>query len=346
MGVTGRSGTTWLTLGHEIGHNMGANHNQGAYTSNSMGDGIMSYNDNYPSTHPLANQFKNQRFYDASTNEICATISTTKSSSGNSDRLSGAQCYKPVPVDVGESGGPSSTNPGTGKTSYTLSGNVPQCGNGVVDEGEDCDPGSGSDSCCTNQCLFVSGGNCLVSDGECCDSSTCRIKPASTVCSQVYEADFPGTKNTNNGYCGNRFCEVVTGYYEPCYYSNYGPINFSNDGCKHQCGFPGSSNGVTYPGNNPLYSGQNRWNAKEGSRCGTNGAGTCTATGTCEVVLQYSWTTGSWGDCSSPCGNAGTQTRTVTCQNQAGSTVADSNCDAGSKPATSQVCNTQSCPVW
>ena len=91
---------------------------------------------------------------------------------------------------------------------------------------------------------------------------------------------------------------------------------------------------------------QNRWNVKEGSRCGTNGAGTCTASGTCQVVLQYSWQTGAWGDCSSPCGSAGTQSRTVICVDQAGSTVSDSNCDAGSKPAESQVCNTQSCPQW
>ena len=168
---------------------MGADHNQGQYTQNSMGDGIMSYNDNYPSNHPLAYQFKHQRFYDAATNGICREISDTKGSNGFNGQLSGSQCYKPVPVDVSESGGPSSTNPSTGKTSVTFSGNAPQCGNGIVDEGEDCDTGSGSDACCTNQCQFVSGGNCLASDGECCDASTCRIKPASTVCSQVYEAE-------------------------------------------------------------------------------------------------------------------------------------------------------------
>jgi hypothetical protein len=50
------------------------------------------------------------------------------------------------------------------------------------------------------------------------------------------------------------------------------------------------------------------------------------------------WQTGSWSTCNKPCGG-GTQTRSVTCQ-----TTTDSNC-AGTKPATSQSCNTQACPT-
>lgn len=47
-----------------------------------------------------------------------------------------------------------------------------------------------------------------------------------------------------------------------------------------------------------------------------------------------SWSVGSWGSCSKTCGS-GVQYRSVTCQ-------AGYNC-TGSKPSTSQVCNTQAC---
>ena len=61
-------------------------------------------------------------------------------------------------------------------------------------------------------------------------------------------------------------------------------------------------------------------------------------------VWSYAWNTGSWGTCSASCGG-GTQTRSVTCLRNDGQTVADSLCTkyAGSKPAASQQCNTQSC---
>lgn len=55
----------------------------------------------------------------------------------------------------------------------------------------------------------------------------------------------------------------------------------------------------------------------------------------------YSWNTGTFGACSETCGG-GTQTRTVTCQRSDGTTVADSYC-SGTRPTTSQSCNTQAC---
>ncbi|HEU5114492.1 MAG TPA: thrombospondin type-1 domain-containing protein [Candidatus Paceibacterota bacterium] len=61
------------------------------------------------------------------------------------------------------------------------------------------------------------------------------------------------------------------------------------------------------------------------------------------VCYTYSWQTGSWGSCSVSCGG-GTQSRSVWCQRSDGTTVADSFC-TGTKPSTSQSCNTQSCCV-
>ena len=71
--------------------------------------------------------------------------------------------------------------------------------------------------------------------------------------------------------------------------------------------------------------------------------------GAWKPIWKYSWTPGAWGNCSETCGG-GTQTRTVTCTRTENSstttTVADSLCTkfVGSKPATSQSCNIQSCP--
>ena len=73
--------------------------------------------------------------------------------------------------------------------------------------------------------------------------------------------------------------------------------------------------------------------------------------GTWKPLYSYKWSTGNWGTCSAECGG-GTQTRTVTCQRYHASnssldiqTVEDSFCTkaVGTKPATSQKCNTQSC---
>jgi hypothetical protein len=58
-----------------------------------------------------------------------------------------------------------------------------------------------------------------------------------------------------------------------------------------------------------------------------------TTTQTCSTRSCPSWTVGQWSACSKTCGT-GSQTRTVTCK--------DTSC-VGTKPATSQTCNTQKC---
>jgi hypothetical protein len=58
-----------------------------------------------------------------------------------------------------------------------------QCGNGIVEEGEDCDPGpNGSAACCNKAtCKFAAGAVCDPASSPCC-TGQCQFAPATTVC--------------------------------------------------------------------------------------------------------------------------------------------------------------------
>lgn len=56
---------------------------------------------------------------------------------------------------------------------------------------------------------------------------------------------------------------------------------------------------------------------------------------------SYSWNTGPWSGCSSPCGS-GAQSRSVSCRRNDGTLMSDGYC-SGSRPATSQYCNGGTC---
>ncbi|AFR98163.2 zinc metalloprotease [Cryptococcus neoformans C23] len=58
-----------------------------------------------------------------------------------------------------------------------------QCGNGIVEDGEDCDPGANTTSpCCdASTCKFLSGAVCDPSSSVCCTAS-CQYASANTIC--------------------------------------------------------------------------------------------------------------------------------------------------------------------
>ena len=73
---------------------------------------------------------------------------------------------------------------------------------------------------------------------------------------------------------------------------------------------------------------------------------TPTPTASPTPIVQGTWTSGSWGASTSQCSSAATQTRTVSCV-VSGAAVADTRCDAASKPAQSQtVENYTGCGTW
>lgn len=63
------------------------------------------------------------------------------------------------------------------------------CGNGIVEEGEDCDPGSGVNSnCCdASTCKFTSGSVCDPGSSACC-TDTCGFAPQGQVCRAALNA--------------------------------------------------------------------------------------------------------------------------------------------------------------
>ncbi len=64
---------------------------------------------------------------------------------------------------------------------------------------------------------------------------------------------------------------------------------------------------------------------------------------TCVPATTYYWASGLYWSCSATCGT-GSQTRSVVCKDNNGNTVTDINCaSAGTKPVTSQSCNTLAC---
>lgn len=156
--VVVRTESEWQVMAHEIGHNFGAIHD---CTSSCTGQQSLDCCPFSRSSCNANNEFimnpaVNRRISDfspCSIGQICSAMERnairTECLSGNED----------VP---------------------TISDQL--CGNGVVDEGEDCDCGGeercGDNSCCDpNTCRFTSGSTCDPSTQRCC---TDQCQPASS----------------------------------------------------------------------------------------------------------------------------------------------------------------------
>ncbi|KAI9681381.1 MAG: hypothetical protein M1817_002664 [Caeruleum heppii] len=163
--VVAKTSTEWQVIAHETGHTFGAVHD---CTSNTCQDGRTV---NAQQCCPLSSSTcdASERFLmNPSTGRGITEFSPC--SIGN---ICSALARNGIKSDC------FSANRGI----TTITGN--QCGNGIVEEGEDCDCGgdescAGNDCCDARTCRFKDNAVCDDSNEECC--SNCQFASASTVC--------------------------------------------------------------------------------------------------------------------------------------------------------------------
>ncbi|KIO24801.1 hypothetical protein M407DRAFT_25853 [Tulasnella calospora MUT 4182] len=155
-GVSTVTITEWQVVAHEIGHNFGAIHD--------CADGCTLTDTCCPATKTactstsvfimdaVSNVGENT-FSPCSVGNICAAMETM-----NTTCLLGADSNIQI-----------------------ISKQM--CGNGIVETGEECDPGKGNDSpCCdSTTCKFINGAVCDPKSSDCCTNS-CQFAPATQVC--------------------------------------------------------------------------------------------------------------------------------------------------------------------
>ncbi|KUI57711.1 Disintegrin and metalloproteinase domain-containing protein B [Cytospora mali] len=163
--VVVRTSTEWQVFAHESGHTFGAVHD---CTSTTCADGTATKQQCCPLSSTTCNA-DGQYIMNPSTGTGITQFSPC--SVGNICSAMGRQSVQ-------------STCLTNNKNVVTITGS--QCGNGIVESGEDCDcggtEGCGDNSCCdATTCKFTSGSVCDPSNEECC-TQQCSYASNSTVC--------------------------------------------------------------------------------------------------------------------------------------------------------------------
>ena len=184
--VVVRTSTEWQVFAHETGHTFGAVHD---CTSQTCSDGTT-----------------------VNAQQCCPLSGSTCDANGqyimNPSSGTGISAFSPctlgnICAGLGRNSVQSnclSDNKGVN----TITGN--QCGNGIVEEGEECDcggvEGCGTDSCCdATTCKFKTGAVCDPTNEGCC-TSTCQFSTSGTICrASTGVCDPQETCSGNNGTC-------------------------------------------------------------------------------------------------------------------------------------------------
>lgn len=151
----------WQVISHEMGHNFGAIHDCAAGCNNTS------------SCCPLTTST-----CDANAKFLMSPVAT-------SGEMNFSQCSigNICSQMLGSTGGKLDTsclsNPDPSRQVITLQ----MCGNGIVETGEDCDPGKGVNSTCcdSSTCKFRNNAVCDPSNSPCC-TAQCQFAPATQVC--------------------------------------------------------------------------------------------------------------------------------------------------------------------
>lgn len=156
-GVSSISSVEWSLTAHEMGHNFGAIHD--------CTDGCSLSGTCCPLSTSTCSA-RGQYIMNPTTSS--SEIAFSPCSIGN---ICSVQQSRSVDTSC-------LVTPGS-QTSLSLQ----QCGNGIVEEGEDCDPGSNStSSCCdASTCKFINGAVCDPASDACC-TGQCTFASNSTIC--------------------------------------------------------------------------------------------------------------------------------------------------------------------
>ncbi|KAK3946353.1 Metallo-peptidase family M12-domain-containing protein [Diplogelasinospora grovesii] len=163
--VVVRTSTEWQVIAHETGHTFGAVHD---CTPTTCSDGTVTKQQCCPLSTSSCDA-KSQFIMNPSTGSGISTFSPC--SVGNICSFLGRNSAKTNCL-------------ANNKDVTTITGS--QCGNGIVESGEDCDcggvSGCGDNKCCDPKtCKFTSGSVCDPSNEDCC-TQTCAFASAGTVC--------------------------------------------------------------------------------------------------------------------------------------------------------------------
>ncbi|KDQ54963.1 hypothetical protein JAAARDRAFT_38078 [Jaapia argillacea MUCL 33604] len=174
--------TEWQVVTHETGHNFGAIHDCVSGCNSTTSCCPLSTN-----TCDSASQFimsptaevTESQFSQCTLGNICSLMK------GNTGWQTNTTCV---------------VTPNPSQKTISLQ----MCGNGIVEAGEDCDPGQGVNSTCCNSatCKFLPGAVCDPESSPCC-TSTCGFAPATQVCRPAKDADcdIPEMCTGNNATC-------------------------------------------------------------------------------------------------------------------------------------------------
>lgn len=281
-----RTSTEWQVFAHESGHTFGAVHD---CTSTTCSDGT------------------------ATRQQCCPLSSSTCNANGqfimNPSTGSGITQFSPCSIGnicsaMGRQSVQSSclTN---NKDVVTITGS--QCGNGIVEAGEDCDcggaSGCGSNSCCdATTCKFTSGSVCDPSNEQCC-TGQCQYASSGTICRAStgvcdpaetcsgLVGDCPTDQKAVDGTgCGSGL-ECASGQCtsrdQQCQ-SLLGSLTTDNDtqacgssGCQISCQSPEFGDNVCYKLNQNFLDGTS---CQGGGKCEN---GVCTGTSTTEEIKSW-----------------------------------------------------------
>lgn len=183
--VVVRTSTEWQVFAHETGHTFGAVHD---CTSTTCSDGTATKQQCCPLSSSTCNA-DGQYIMNPSTGTGITQFSPC--SVGNICSAMGRQSVQ-------------STCLTNNKNVVTITGS--QCGNGIVEEGEDCDcggaDGCGDNACCNaDTCTFTTGSVCDPSNEECCNDQ-CGYANNGTVCrTSTGTCDPEETCTGSSAYC-------------------------------------------------------------------------------------------------------------------------------------------------